>query len=85
MIEIILKDQINVQWPRSLQLRKVVHRQHNNSKHQKNNTYFLVFHLSVSYPPTWVTEQLHLFGKISKDEENWTLDLSRDSSNSKLL
>ena len=28
-------------------LRKIVHKQHNNSMHQKNNTYFLVSHLSV--------------------------------------
>ena len=28
-------------------LRKIVHKQHKNSMHQKNNTYFLVSHLSV--------------------------------------
>ena len=29
-------------------MRKIGHKQHNNSMHQKNNTYFLVSHLSVS-------------------------------------
>ena len=44
--------------------------------HQKTNTYFLVSSVSVLVP-TWGRGQLPLFGKLSKDGVNWTLDLRK--------